>query len=294
MRRGLLKALVLIAALAAAGSGRAEVPRYFHAIHCDPHFASELDWQALVALVAAADARGIRLSIQFNPAWSGVVGSAPARPVAIEDWLSGGHEVGGHHHVFTHPGAWDGYSSEAAALAAPGYLGDMQDWLAALNSMLPASVEVSSVSSKDYDFPSGVDFQTGGSDSTPSPFDAASVPTLKTLQGAPVWNLKHGALIAGGSWQTAQMKASFNATSAEQVFGVAFHPQDYYPGNRSNVDEWFDFLVAADPDHDRSWTPGALLEAHRESLQVPLPSASTGMLVLVSSLLLGASRRALR
>lgn len=172
---------MLLTVLGAAGGARAQVPSYFHAIHCDPHFASEQDWQALVALVTAADARDLLLTIQFNPAWSGVVGNDPSRVAEIEGWVADGHEIGGHHHVLTHPGAWDGYSSQPAALGAPGYRGDMQDWLAALTGMLLASVEVLSVSSKDYDFPAGVDFQTGGSDSTVSPFDAASVPTLKTL-----------------------------------------------------------------------------------------------------------------
>ena len=112
--------LLLMSMFGVAGVGRAQVPTYFHAIHCDPHFAAEVDWQALVALVAAADTRGIVLTIQFNPAWSGVVGSDPARATQIEGWVAGGHEIGGHHHVLTHPGAWDGYSSQPAALSAPG------------------------------------------------------------------------------------------------------------------------------------------------------------------------------
>jgi len=289
-----LAALSLIGMWVVAGPGRAEVPIYFHAIHCEPHFASEQDWEALRALVAAADVRGLPLTIQFNPAWSAVVGSDPARSAEIEGWVAGGHEIGGHHHVLTHPGGWDGYSNQPAALGAPGYLGDMQDWLGALTAMLPTSLQVLTVSSKDYDFPVGVDFQTGGSNSTPNPFDAASVPTLKLLNGLPVWNLDHSALIAGGTWQTTEMKASFNATASDQVFGVAFHPHDYYPGDRSHVDDWFDFLVAADPGATRSATAGAILEAHRQSLQVAVPGASAGILALMSLLMVGLALRALR
>jgi len=286
--------LFLVVVISAAGASHAQVPSYFHAIHCDPQFAAEEDWQALGSLVAAADTRGLLLTIQFSPGWSTVVGSDPARATQIESWVANGHEVGGHHHVLTHPAGWDGYSSQAADSTAAGYLGDMNDWLAALTSMLPSSVEIATVSSLDYDFPAGVDFQTGGSASTPSPFDAASVPTLKTLNGLPVWNLKHAALIAGGTWQTTQMQASFNVTPSDQVFGVAFHPHDYLPGNHANVDSWFDFLVAADPGASRSATAGAILEAHRQSLQTSVPAASAGALCIMTLLLLRLGLRALR
>ena len=286
--------LLLAVVISAAGASHAQVPTYFHAIHCDPQFAAEEDWQALKSLVAAADARGLVLTIQFNPAWSTVVESVPARATQIQSWVAGGHEIGGHHHVLTHPGGWDGYSSEPADSTAAGYLGDMNDWLAALTSMLPSSLEIATVSSLDYDFPAGVDFQTGGSASTPSPFDAASVPTLKTLNGLSVWNLKHAALIAGGVWQTTQMQASFNVTPSDQVFGVAFHPHDYLPGNHANVDIWFDFLVAADPGASRSATAGAILETHRQSLLTPVPAASAGALCIMILLLLGVALPALR
>jgi hypothetical protein len=208
--------------------------------------------------------------------------------------VADGHEIGGHHHVLDHPGAWDGYSNQPAAAGAPAYLGSMQDWLAALTAMLPPAAEFLTVSSKDFDFPAGVEFQTGGSNSTPSPSDAASVPTLKNLNGAPVWQIDHAALIAGGVWQTTQMKAEFNATSADQVFGVAFHPHDYYPENHENVDEWFDFLVSVDPDQSYSQTAGAILEAHRQSLQMAVPAASMGVLAATSILLLCLALRALR
>ena len=50
--------LLLAVVISAAGASHAQVPTYFHAIHCDPQFAAEEDWQALESLVAAADARG--------------------------------------------------------------------------------------------------------------------------------------------------------------------------------------------------------------------------------------------
>ena len=293
MRRRWFAAVLLLFVLGAA-AGRAQVPIYFNVIHCDPHFASEADWGALEDLVSAADARGIALTIQFNPAWSGVISSDASRAGDILGWVADGHEIGGHHHVLSHPGAWDGYSNQPAAVNAPGYLGSMQDWLAALTALLPSSAEILTVSSKDFDFPAGVDFQTGGSGSTPSPSDAASVPTLKSLNGAPVWQIDHAALIAGGVWQTTQMKAVFNATAADQVFGVAFHPHDYYTGNHENVDEWFDFLVGVDPDQSHSQTAGAILEAHRQALQATVPGASMGVLAVTSLLLLCAALRALR
>lgn len=278
--------VLLSVVLSWATEVRAEVPDYFNAIHCDPQAASELDWQSLSALVAAAGLRGLVLTIQFSPVWSPRLQSNLERAEDIENWVLAGHEIGGHHHVFGHSGGWDGYSNDPAHILAAGYLGDMQDWLTDLVAMLPESVEVLSVASKDEDFPLGVEFQTGGSGSTPSPSDALSEPTLKVLAGGEVWNLNHGALIAGGTWQIEEMKAAFNAASSGQVFGTAFHPHDYYPGNRTHVNEWFDFLASSDPDRSHSRTAGAILEAHRLSLTETVPIPILVLLPALFSLLL--------
>lgn len=245
---------------------------YFMAIHCDPQFAGEDDWGALEDLVAAADSRQLKLTIQLNPLWATTLQADSDRLVDISNWVGDGHEIGGHHHVFGHPGGWDGYSNQAIAQSSPLLVGDMQDWLADLESTLDGAAAVVTVSSKDYDFPIGVEFQTGGSSSTASPSDAARTPQVVLINGQPVWNLTHAALIAGGVWQTDAMKAAFLAATEDEVFGAAFHPQDYYEGNRAEVDEWLDFLVSEDPDHSGSKTAGAILEEYRSggAQEVPL------------------------
>ena len=229
-------------ALVPIGTAEADPGAYFMAIHCDPQFAGEDDWNALEALVAAADARQLKLTIQFNPLWATTLQASPDRLVAVANWVGNGHELGGHHHVFTHPGGWDGYSNQVIAQSSPLFVGDMQDWLVDLESAIAGAADVMTVSSKDYDFPSGMEFQTGGSSSTASPSDAAREPQIILINGQPVWNLTHAALIAGGVWQTEAMKDAFLAATEDEVFGAAFHPQDYYEGNRAEVDDWLDFL----------------------------------------------------
>lgn len=264
------------------------------AIHCDPQHASEVDWISLTALVDAADLRDQKLTIQLNPAWETVINAQPGRVGKISVWANRGHEISGHHHVLDHVGGWDGYSNESGAESEDDYLGDMQAFVSALEAMLPASIGVTSISSKDYDFPSGVPYQTGGSDSTIDPDDAASVPTEKILNGASVWNLDHSALIAGGAWQVEGMKNAFNAATSDQAFGVAFHPNDYHPGNRTEVDVWLDFLLAADPDASRSDTASGILNAHLASLEAEVPVTSFPFQMLQIAGLLGLGLLVLR
>ena len=259
---------------------------YFMAIHCDPQFAGEEDWEALEDLVAAADSRELKLTIQLNPLWAPTLQASSDRLVDVSNWVANGHEMGGHHHVFTHPGGWDGYSNQAIAQSSPLLVGDMQDWIADLESALNGAAAVVTVSSKDYDFPSDIDFQTGGSSSTASPSDAARTPQIVSIDGRPVWNLTHAALIAGGVWQTDDMKDAFLAATGDEVFGAAFHPQDYYEGNRAEVDEWLDFLVSQDSDGADSKTAGAILVAFRSGVSTGLPLAgSAGRVGLVIMLL---------
>ena len=57
--------------------------------------------------------------------------------------------------------------------------------------------------------------------------------------------------------------------TSDLVFGVAFHPQDYYPDNRTEVNRWLDFLE--DAEDSEGSTAGAILQAHVDSLEgVPL------------------------
>jgi len=280
---------LIIFLLLRAGIAEANPGAYFMAIHCDPQWAGEEDWEALEDLVAAADSRELKLTIQFNPLWASTLQANSGRLIKVSNWVANGHELGGHHHVFTHPGGWDGYSNQTIAQSSPLLVGDMQDWIADLESALNGAAAVVTVSSKDYDFPSNVDFQTGGSFSTASPSDAARTPQIVPINGRPVWNLTHAALIAGGVWQIDDMKDAFLAATGEEVFGAAFHPQDYYEGSRDEVDEWLDFLVSQDSDGADSKTAGAILVAFRSGVSTGLPLAgSAGRVGLLIMLLAGA------
>ena len=288
MRRVLLVVGCFCTVLGFAGATSAEPGKYFIAVHCDPQHASEADWVSLAALVAAAVGHEQKLTVQLNPQWGSIIASVPDGPGMIAGWEDYGHEIAGHHHVWGHPGGWDGYSNEEGADTDLDYLGDMQQWLTDLEAILPEGTVINTVASKDHDFPSGVAFQTGGTGSTPNPNDAASVPTLKILAGGVVWNLNHAALIAGGTWQVDEMMTAFDAATPDQVFGVAVHPHDYYPGNRTEVDRWLSFLKGRDPDSERSVTAGAVLQAHVDSLEgVPAASTATLMLLIATLLALG-------
>ena len=283
--RALLMTVCATAVLGLPNAAHAEPAKYFIAIHCDPQHAEERDWNALVDLVAAADGRGQKLTIQLNPVWGSTIASVPGSLDTIAAWVTTGHEISGHHHIWSHSGGWDGYSLEEGADEDPDYLGDMQQWLADLESILPEGTSIQTVSAKDHDFPPGVAFQTGGSNSTPDPNDAASIPTPKFLAGQLVWNLNHAALIAGGTWQIDGMMASFIATSPEQIFGAAVHPHDYYIGNRAEVDRWLDFLLNRDPDAIRSVTAGSVLLEHLDSIEGVPAGSSTSLAVQIATLL---------
>lgn len=289
-RRALLIIACTCAMLGFSDAARANPGAYFTAIHCDPQYASDDDWNALVDLVAAADADDQKLTIQFNPLWATVLANNPESSELIEDWVSRGHEIGAHHHVLTHPGGWDGYTNEDEEDLPdpqpwPGYRGDMADFLAAVEAMLPEGIEVKTVSSKDYDFPVGANFQTGGSDSTAAPSDATSRPTAKELFGETVYQLDHAALIAAGSWQLPGMMSVFDAAPADVVFGAAVHPQDYYPDNHGPMDAWFAFLASRDPTGSSSQTAGAIMEEYLDSLAAVPAGSRTSLFTQVATLL---------
>jgi len=278
-RRSAVMAITCVCAtLGVSDVARANPGAYFTAIHCDPHFASDDDWSALVDLVAAAEAHHQKLTIQFNPQWATVLANNSESSELIQEWVTYGHEIGAHHHVTNHSGAWDGYTNESEEELPdpqpwPGYQGDMADFLVAIDALLPEGVSVKTVSTKDFDFPIGVDFQTGGSDSTPHPSDATSQPTAKELFGETIYNLNHAALIAGGSWQLLGMMNAFDAAPSDVVFGAAVHPHDYYPENHGPLDAWFAFIESRDPTGSSSQTAGAILQAHLDSLAA-LPAGS--------------------
>ncbi|MBJ76791.1 MAG: hypothetical protein CMJ98_07225 [Planctomycetes bacterium] len=285
MQRRLLAIGCLFAVLGWGAATNAEPGRYFIAIHCDPQYADAADWNALGALVAAAEGYDQVLTIQLNPQWGPIIASALDGPGDIAHWATDGHEIGGHHHVLTHPGGWDGYSNQPEAETASGYLGDMDQWLADLEAILPGSIVVRTVASKDFDFPAGVEFQTGGTGSTPGPASATSTPVLKNLAGGQVWNINHGALIAGGTWQVDEMMTAFDAATSDEVFGVAVHPHDYYEENHEEVDRWLAFLHDRDPDASRSYTAGAVLQENVDSLPAVPSSSSASRALQIGTLL---------
>ena len=251
--------LVSVTACSSAlAAGPPDIPRYVTSVHCEPHHAKLASWTALVNLVAAADLRYIKLTIQFSPQWVPLILPYPNRRALIAAWHDAGHEIAAHHHTIDHAAMWDGYSNEKGASAEPDYLGDMQDWRWVVSQMLPPDQVLRTVSSQDVDFPGGIAFQLGG-DGGPGAEQAASVPTLKDLPQGPAWNLSSAALIYGGNWYNAELETAFANTDSESIFAVAFHPSDYYSPDTENIDAWLDFLHTQDPLGLRSATVQEIL-----------------------------------
>ena len=245
--------------IARAGVEPATLPLSFTAIHCEPHAATMLDWASLTQIVSYAQARNIKLTIQFTPPWVTLIQNQGLLS-SLRAWETLGHEIGGHHHTLDHAASWDGYSNDPAAPTSPrppGFQGGMQAYIDVLGQLAAPGNWIHTVSSKNADFPPGVPFQTGG-DIVVAPPPPVSVPTLIVLNAQPVWNLSHAALIRGGVWFNAEMEADYLAATSEQVFGVAFHPNDYRP-NPGPISAWFDFLAAQDPAGARSRTVTQIL-----------------------------------
>jgi hypothetical protein len=254
----LASAGVVFAVQGIAAGGPAALPQYFVAIHCEPHAATMPDWLSLSQIVAYAQARGIRLTLQFTPQWVALIQNQGLMNT-VRTWEAMGHEVAGHHHTLDHAASWDGYSNDPAAPGSPrppGFQGTMQAYIDVINQLAAPGDFIHTVSSKNADFPPAVPFQTGGDLAGIPP--GASIPTVVTLNGSQVWNLQHAALIRGGTWFNSDLEGQFLAATGEQAFGVAFHPNDYRP-DPGPINAWFDFLVSQDPSAERSRTVRQIL-----------------------------------
>lgn len=106
-------------------------------LHVDPQSASLPNWRKLTRLVAAADARGHRLTLLFGAPWGGLVESSMQRKLKVAQWLADGHQIGFHHHDCSHA-VPDGYiaaellsrhdaGEEVCSAAFTGAAGDVSD-----------------------------------------------------------------------------------------------------------------------------------------------------------------------
>ena len=273
-------AVVCVSALGA----NHESPRYVTAIHCEPHHAEIIDWASLVSLVSAADDLHLKLTIQFSAQWVPLVLPYSARVDRVAEWLVTGHEISAHHHTMDHAAMWDGYSNDEEAFRSAGYQGDMQDWRQVVSQFQPPGETLRTVSSWDDDFPAGVPFQVGG-DGGPGVGQAISQPRLKQINGQPVWNVTSAALMHGGTWYNTELEAIFKAADSDSIFATAFHPSDYHPQERANIDAWFGFLATQDPGGHRSATVAEILGPY-------VPEPTTLSLLAVGMLLVCRRRRA--
>ena len=100
------------------------------------------------AMVDAADARGLRLTLMWTAQWAQFAAEDPIRLAAVEAWSASGHDIALHHHSVHHPGTWDGYTDLAEvdykAILGPvkadktTYLGTLDDLVAAVKVLNPA------------------------------------------------------------------------------------------------------------------------------------------------------------
>ena len=260
-----------------------EPPRYVMAIHCEPHHAEIIDWASLVSLVSAADDRSLKLTIQFSAQWVPLVLPHSERVDLLSEWMVKGHEISAHHHTIDHAAMWDGYSDDEEAPHLDGYQGNMQDWRQLVSQLQPPGEVLRTVSSWDDDFPAGVPFQVGG-DGGPGVNQAISHPQLKQLNGLPVWNITSAALTRGGVWYNTELQTIFESADSDSIFTIGFHPSDYHPKHTANIDAWFDFLAAQDPDGQRSVTVAEFLGPY-------VPEPTTLSLLVVGMLLADPRRR---
>ncbi|MDP7290334.1 MAG: PEP-CTERM sorting domain-containing protein [Phycisphaerae bacterium] len=266
-----------VACMSALGAGP-EPPRYVTAIHCDPHHAEVLDWASLVSLVSAADSRFFKLTIQFSVQWVPLILPYSPRVDLVAGWHAAGHEISAHHHTIDHAAMWDGYTNDEEGSGLAGYQGDMQDWRSVVSQLQPPGEILRTVSSWDEDFPADIPFQVGG-DGGPGVGQAISQPQLKWINEQPGGNITSAALTHGGAWYNTELEAIFEAADSGSIFGIAFHPSDYHPGETGNIDAWFDFLAAQDPGGGRSATVAEILGPY-------VPEPTTLSLLAVGALLM--------
>ncbi len=243
-----LSALFALSAPAAAQG----IPESFFVIHCDPQNASVGNFDALGDMVADAEARNVKLSIEFGVDWVQMI--LEPNHQWMEDqvrvWEASGHAIGAHHHGVDHP-YWDGYTDlppwEVNRMEP--YLGTMADWKEAVDPLFGSDgVPFAAVQDSHREWPYGILYQTdGGRDIE----NAVSTPEWRVRNKYGAWHIDH--CFMDTPLVLLDLKARHNITSPNEVFGVVTHVIDY-TALPWIFQDWFDFLQSKDPFGARNKT----------------------------------------
>ena len=90
-----------------------QTPRIIVVVHFEPTFQEavlELQYNSLLELVQIADARDVKLTLEFSKPWVPIILDAEGGLDSIRVWQGQGHEIGIHHHKYSKNG-WDGHSN---------------------------------------------------------------------------------------------------------------------------------------------------------------------------------------
>ncbi len=235
-------------------------------VHCEPTNANEMLWSELVDLVALADRYAIPLSIDFTAQWAAMILGNDGKLSALEAWLEAGHEIGCHHHPYwatkDRQARWDGYTNTPFDEILPedqaAHVGTMDDYMALL-AALPGDRRSGCLGSDDArdleDWPCELLYSTRGQ----SVADAVSQPAERAFGKCEVLEIGH-ALIT--SAKRAELRAAFESTASDQIFGVVGHVYNYrdFP---IVFDQWFALLHSLDPNGERRRTVSDLLHEYR-------------------------------
>lgn len=202
-------------------------------------------------IVAAADARSVKLGIQLTPQWVDMIKAAGNEWMleAFQGWRSNGHDFGGHHHQIDHDAAWDGYSNVSTAVSStrdPGYLGNLADHLVVIQRLVsPAAITNYSGGEPD-DYPIGIPilFHGGQTEGTQA---AAIQPERVDYNGLPAWYMSMASLIVFGQPDNDALEQLYLITPSSDYFGVATHADNWLTSSDPIV-AWFDFLQEQDPE----------------------------------------------
>jgi hypothetical protein len=260
MKHAYLCALVLLAfSISVVGAG---LPLSVFVVHCEPTNASDAMWMKLVDLVELADRYEIPLSIDLTAQWADMILQDEDKLVALEAWLATGHEIGCHHHPYWstlgRPARWDGYTNTPFSELLPQdqakHLGTMDDYMALLTA-LPGERTSGCLKGNDErdlaDWPCDLLYSTHGH----AVDDAASQPMRLAIGDCEILEIGH-ALIA--SAKRGELRAAYEATDADRIFGVVGHVYNYrdFP---MVFEDWFAFLQGRDPEAEFRGTVSNLL-----------------------------------
>ncbi len=263
----ILLAAVLLAPLTAAQTP----PDTFFLVHADPNeYAPPRFWD-LQDLVLEAEARNVRLSIEFGTTWAQAVTADPAMLAEVRSWVSRGHAIGAHHHDVDHP-FWDQYTDlDPATITRPEpVLGTMADFAAIHDALAraigigPETVQFGGLDdSITYEFPYGLPYGTDGGRAAAF---AVSRPWFRIVNRYGAWFVGHAYLGAGERAKLTALISLHTGTFAPDTFGFTIHVSDY-ASDPTLYTDWLDYLASRDPAGLYNKTVSEILEPYGRALE---------------------------